>query len=326
MTDFQLLTADAVLTAVYTDPTWIVPGLIPAGLTLLAGRAKTGKSWLALQIAQAVGLGGMVLGQRVQQGRVLYIALEDSQRRVCERMKRQHWPLGASVEFMYAAEFRQKVGSLALRGKQACRGAEDLKKHIEAGKYRLVIVDTLARAGLGDQMDQEAMTDALAPIQELAQARDLGFLFNDHHAKVGGADPDVILNILGATSKGGVADTLLGLYRKRGESEAKLYAEGRDLEHTVLALRFDGLAGCWQSLGKAAAIELTERRQEILDALGVLGAATLSDIAKSVGQDKGNTKRRVDDLLDAGLIVLDRSLGILRYRVGTAFDAAMASA
>ena len=40
---------------------WVVPGLLPTGLSTLAGRPKMGKSWLALQVACAVGAGGRVV-------------------------------------------------------------------------------------------------------------------------------------------------------------------------------------------------------------------------------------------------------------------------
>ena len=35
------------------EPTWGVPGLIPAGVTLLAGPPKIGKSWMGLGISVA---------------------------------------------------------------------------------------------------------------------------------------------------------------------------------------------------------------------------------------------------------------------------------
>jgi replicative DNA helicase len=41
------------------EPNWAVPGLIPEGLTLLGGRPKVGKSWLALQIAHSISTGGI---------------------------------------------------------------------------------------------------------------------------------------------------------------------------------------------------------------------------------------------------------------------------
>ena len=54
---------------------WAVPGILPEGLSLLAGKPKLGKSWLALGLAVAKASGGVALGKiPVEQGEVLYLA------------------------------------------------------------------------------------------------------------------------------------------------------------------------------------------------------------------------------------------------------------
>jgi hypothetical protein len=54
-------TAAELLATQFPEPRWAVPDLVPVGLSFLAGRPKVGKSWLALQMAIAVGTGGRVL-------------------------------------------------------------------------------------------------------------------------------------------------------------------------------------------------------------------------------------------------------------------------
>ncbi len=66
---------------------WIVPDILPEGLTLLAGKPKLGKSWLSLDIAVAVASGGSVLGRECEPGPVLCLALEDNQRRLQRRLQ-----------------------------------------------------------------------------------------------------------------------------------------------------------------------------------------------------------------------------------------------
>lgn len=62
---------------------WVVPDVIPEGLTIIAGKPKLGKSWLVLDIALAAAQGGWTLGDRhCIQGDVLYAALEDGERRL----------------------------------------------------------------------------------------------------------------------------------------------------------------------------------------------------------------------------------------------------
>jgi hypothetical protein len=66
---------------------WSVQGLLPEGVTLLAGKPKLGKSWMALGIAIAISIGGVALGARpVEIGDVLYMALEDNYRRLRKRL------------------------------------------------------------------------------------------------------------------------------------------------------------------------------------------------------------------------------------------------
>ena len=104
----QLWTADDILTTDWPKPVWAIPGLLPVGLTILAGRPKVGKSWLTLQIALAVASGGRVLGQPGEKGPVLYLALEDPPRRLKERMLKQGWTKDLPVDFMCLGEFERQ--------------------------------------------------------------------------------------------------------------------------------------------------------------------------------------------------------------------------
>ena len=66
---------------------WAVPGIVPEGVTLLAGKPKLGKSWLTLDLGVAISTGGAALGtKRVEQGECLYLALEYNRRRLQRRL------------------------------------------------------------------------------------------------------------------------------------------------------------------------------------------------------------------------------------------------
>ncbi len=74
---------------------WVVPGLLPVGLALLAGKPKSGKSWAALSLVLSVGTGGNTFGQYPSEpGEVLGLFLEDSLHRIKERQRKQ---LGADI-------------------------------------------------------------------------------------------------------------------------------------------------------------------------------------------------------------------------------------
>ena len=50
--------------ATHFDPIrWVVPDYLPEGLSILAGRQKLGKTWLALDMAIAVAAGGAAMAR-----------------------------------------------------------------------------------------------------------------------------------------------------------------------------------------------------------------------------------------------------------------------
>jgi RecA-family ATPase len=305
----QLLTAHDILTTDWPEPVWAIPNLLPVGLTILAGRPKVGKSWLALQIALAVASGGYALGEPVEKGPVLYLALEDPPRRLEERMTKQGWTGDLPAEFMPLDKFQRQIADLR------DGGGERLARQIELKGYRLVVIDTLSRSVYGDQNDVAEMTLALTPIQEMAHSLNCAVLLVDHHRKTRGADLDAITDILGSTAKGAMADTAWGLYRESGKVGAKLVITGRDVEEQILVLSLDRELGCWHCEGDAHELEITERRQEILDALEELGRAGVVDIAKAVGQPKSNTHNRLQDLVKAGLVKRQPEGGRVYYEL-----------
>ena len=66
---------------------WVIPDYIGEGLTILAGRQNSGKSWLALDWAIAVARGGSAMGSvACEPGDVLYIDLENGERRIRSRL------------------------------------------------------------------------------------------------------------------------------------------------------------------------------------------------------------------------------------------------
>lgn len=287
------------LTKHHSDPIWAVPRLIPVGLTLLAGRPKVGKSWLSMQIALAVATGGLVLGQRVDIGRILYLALEDSERRLQQRMKAQGWQADApgQVKFMLSEAFRDEIEHLN------AGGGHRLIKHLEKEQYRLLVIDTFSRAFRGDQNDSGEMTAALDLLQSTMNRLEVACIIIDHHTKPKGADPNPIDDILGSSAKSAVADTLIGLYKEQGKAGAKLYVKGRDVEERTLQLKWDETLHCWQSEGDAADCEAAEQRQAIVEALQSMGASQVSEAADHLGVNKGYLHRQLQALVGAGVVL-----------------------
>ncbi len=87
MRKLEALTAQRLLENPLEKPGWVVEGLIPCGLTLVAGDPKIGKSWLGLDLALHVALGEPFWGFATKRGTVLYLCLEDTFSRVQARLQ-----------------------------------------------------------------------------------------------------------------------------------------------------------------------------------------------------------------------------------------------
>ena len=65
---------------------FVVDGLLPQGLHILAGAAKTGKSWLLLLLSLRVAQGKPFWNLQTEKGTVLSLCLEDSLNRIQQRL------------------------------------------------------------------------------------------------------------------------------------------------------------------------------------------------------------------------------------------------
>src|SRR5215211_729284 len=240
---------------------WVVPDILPEGVTFLAGKVKMGKSWMSLALCVAVASGGVALAtKRVEQGEVLYLALEDHQRRLQERM-RKLLPGGTAPEGLH----------IAVEWPRADEGGVEhlggfLSEHPDT---RLVVVDTFARfktraTGRRTQYDEDR--DAVDPLGPIAADHNVAILLVHHLREAESEDPlDMIHGSAGLT--GGV-DGALVLKRKRGRADAYLHVEGRDIENpTELALKWDAKTATWNIIGDAEEYRLSQSRAEVIAVL-----------------------------------------------------------
>lgn len=307
--ELSVTPAAKILRTDYPDIKSLIEGIMTPGVWFVYGKPKVGKSWLASQIALAVGTGGMVFDKPVRPGKVLYLALEDGERRLKRRMTLQQWGVNAQVDYMLPKQFRDEIGFLNTEG------GKRLLHHIEKHNYLLTVIDTFSRAINLNQLKSELMTEAISPFQEFAQAQDRNFLFVDHEPKRSEGETTAITGLYGGVAKSGMADGLWRLYKERGKG-AKIDIEGRDLEDAYsLKLRFDKQLCFWYSEGDAEAIEITERRKEVLDALANLGKCNLGQLEDATGQAKGHLHTRLQDLVTEGIVIREKKGASVFYEL-----------
>ena len=78
--------AETLLSTPMRKTMFIVDNLIPQGVNVISGASKIGKSWLLLWLGLQVALGLPVRGMTIQQCDELYLSLEDTQRRIKDRL------------------------------------------------------------------------------------------------------------------------------------------------------------------------------------------------------------------------------------------------
>ena len=273
---------------------WIVPGFIPAGLSILAGRPKVGKSWLGWQMALSVATGGRVLGRDVEPGRVLYLALEDSERRLQDRLR----VLGAGPDAA-AMEYRVAPFPHLTDG-----GLEELGVWCEMNvDGRLIIIDTLGRVraprrGNSDVYQEDV--SAMNGLQALANKHNVAVLLV-HHLRKSVAD-DPLERVSGSIGITGSCDTVLVLDRPRDCDDGTLIVIGRDVAERRLAVHFEGERGQWTVVGDAGDFAMSCTRRLVLDALRD-GETKPRDIAMVTGIPQNSVHQMLFQMHRAGEIL-----------------------
>ncbi|MEZ5740679.1 MAG: AAA family ATPase [Burkholderiaceae bacterium] len=275
------------------DPiAWLLPGILPEGLVMLAARPKIGKSWLALQLAVATATGGKLFGRRVTRGRVLFLGLEDSERRLHSRLQRLVAP-GDDLSLLdYTTEWpRGAAGAQAI--------AEWVEQHPDA---RLVVVDVLTKLRDRDAGTDTAYTkdyDDLALLKP--QAPGLTVLAVHHTRKMASDDPlDTISGTLGIA---GAVDAAWILQRGRGEDEAALHLVGRDLEDEgEFAVRFERANCHWEWIGEAWQVQIGEERRVVVETLTTGGPMKPAEIAAAIGKHGQTVRKTLQRMKEAGQV------------------------
>lgn len=288
-TGIATFTADELRHMDFPPVRYAVAGCVGEGVTILAGKPKIGKSWMALDFGMAVATGGAALGSiHCKQGVVLYCALEDNQRRLRRRMQQLYdaddqWP----EDFYFTTELpRLNEG-----------GLDQLEEWITANNPALVIIDTFARIRPTGKRDQGYDTDyqALTPLQELAGESGVCILVIHHLRKAESDDP--LDQISGTTGLTGAVDSALVLQRL--SNGVTLYGRGREIEEMQWAVEFDD--GAWRLLGEAATVHISAQRKAILgvlsDAEEPLGPKSISEL---LGADCGSVRQLLLKMLNAG--------------------------
>lgn len=238
MKKLETIDADTLLGIPYEPPSFVVDGLLPQGLHLLAGAPKIGKSWLALWLCLRVAQGVPLWIFATRPCEVLYLCLEDSFQRIQNRLFDLTEDAPPTLHFAVMSE--------QLRSGLGEQIGQFLQEHPSTG---LVVIDTLQRVrSAGNEANPYASDYRdIGMLKALADRHHIAVLLVHHLRKL--SDDDPMNMISGTTGLSGATDSNFVLRKsRRRETTATLYCTGRDIPYRELSLEFDGETHIWNLL------------------------------------------------------------------------------
>lgn len=253
-----IVTADDLNSKMYARPPFIVSGFLCAGLTILAAPPKTGKSFLALDLACCIAEGKPFWGFETTKGNVLYCDLEGTEWRTQERFpvigraSKADCPAGLSMVYKVNPVDAGLIAQLT--------GWID-----HANDPRLIIIDTLAhvkgRVARGEDA-YSADTRFMKPLHDLAVSKGIAILAITHTRKANGFVLDDPFDaVIGSTAQYGNSDAGWIIGGKRTDDKKQFTAVGRDFEPVSFEIERSA-GGRWICNGTTEAVQERTEKDE----------------------------------------------------------------
>ncbi len=224
---------------VYPPKSVLVDGFLYAGTYLFVGAPKVGKSFFMAQLGYYVAKGLPLWNNKVHQGTVLYLALEDDYARLQKRLSR-----------MFGVDGTEKL-HFATQAKAVSNGLDYqldcfVKEHPDA---RLIIIDTLQKVrevssdGYGYASDYEIVTK----LKAFSDKHNICLLVVHHTRKMSSEDSFDMIS--GTNGLLGAADgAFIVQKKKRTDNQAVMDIVGRDQQDLRLTLEFDREHCLWNMI------------------------------------------------------------------------------
>lgn len=293
----------------------VVGNVIPAGLLLLAGDPKAGKSLLMQHLALCIAMGAPAWGSlEVERGDVLYIANEGGDRSFRARLAAM---LGDDEA---PSTLRIAYRSEGLGERLEFQLDAWLTEHPEA---RLVVIDTYASVApdtRGVNRHQEDY-NALAGLADLATRHPNVLIVVIHHTRKAEGE-DVMHRISGSQGMTAATDGNAVLVRHTAARQCVLSIRPRNAEESNLVLERDPETLAWHVVGDDERSQLSDGRQRILALLETSpDGLSPKDVAAALDYTPENARKYLSEMAKVRQVVL---VARGRYRAASPEDAAAA--
>ena len=250
MGKIQLIDAETLYYKPLEHPKMLIDGVLSDGLAIMAGDSKIGKSWMVLWMCLQISKGEPVWGIPTRKSDVVYLALEDREWRVQQRMQDLTDTPPENLHFGFSC------GQL---GAELESQIEDvLKDYPSTG---LLFIDTLqmVRDNVSAKVNAYAQDyKDLSSLKKIADNHGI-CIFVVHHTRKERDGGNIFNDMTGSTGIMGVADTGMILRKEdRFGDNATLCITGRDVEEKKLKMQMCGVK--WEITEELSADDLRKER------------------------------------------------------------------
>lgn len=286
-------------------PDFVIPDLLPIGLTILAAPPKTGKSMVALQLGCAIASGGNFLGTVIAQpASVIYLALDND----------ANWRISARLLAMFSDDAKAMTKALDGRFFAYCGPWESgnyaaLREVVSSAPgTKLLVIDVLLNVQRGKRKEENVYAydyGVVGPITALANELGIAVVGITHTNKRQDVSSDLerVTGSMGVTAAG---SSVWMLDRsKENSADRVLKIVGRDVAERELLLAFDPVTTTFSFRGDVAdtltpaELRVAEllvskplRFSELLAAAAPISEQRISELLKRLVEKDVITKER----------------------------------
>ena len=295
----SVMTAAELMSLEIQEVKWVIPKLLPAGLALLAGPPKVGKSYLQLKLGKDIINGG---------GKVFYYAGEDSHYLLRTRLnqlgmgecKNFFFHCGREGLFAKPNEFHDKIAGM-----------------LNAAQLDAIFLDNMElvlppKARGGD--DYAYYYQQLPQWASLASQHNCAIVMTHHTRKETTDNP--FDAILGSQAIMGTSDTVMVMKKAKRDLEYDLHVTGKYVPDETFNLVRNGVEFEIEGLAKDAQLRLNPTQNEIYQFIAANPDCHQKTIVNALSLDKGNVSRDIGKLIAAEHISGDAIRGYVVRRHG----------
>lgn len=267
------------------DRKWVWDGILPAdGLSLLTAKPKVGKSTLLKNLAVKVALGQSFLGRNTMKGKVVVLALEESQSEIRASLMKVYPEPPENLYYHFGSAPRDALGELI--------------PLIQELKPVLVGIDIAQKFLRVKNGQYEEVIEKLEPVMDVARKLNTHILLN-HHA--GKNDRELIDTAIGSTGYAASVDTVIVLKDTKPirvmSTIQRYHKEGQpDIENEVVLLDRDGFT--LTQGGNKTLMDREAAKNKILHELGQIGDGKFYSEPMTYNQIATATHKSLTDIVD----------------------------